>query len=164
MNSNRARIDFRALAIEMAGGQDILRTYYYDCLPHQNDPPTRQESERYAQARRFHDALRMLPRFEIRLGRLQRRGEDSQGRPLYQQKRVDILLGVDMVQLAAKGHIREAVLVAGDSDFIPAVTAAKSEGVIVTLFHGQHCHGDLMREVDERQRFDQTFIDSVARS
>lgn len=84
--------------------------------------------------------------------------------PLYQQKRVDILLGVDMVQLAAKGHIREAVLVAGDSDFIPAVTAAKSEGVIVSLFHGQHCHGDLMREVDERRRFDQSFIDSVARN
>ena len=105
----------------------------------------------------------MLPRFEVRLGRLQRR-EDSQGRPLYQQKRVDILLGVDMVQLAARGHIREAVLVAGDSDFIPAVTAAKSEGVIVSLFHGKDCHGDLRREVDERRRFDQSFIDSVARN
>ena len=69
-----------------------------------------------------------------------------------------------MVQLAARGLIGEAILVAGDSDFIPAVTAAKAEGVIVTLFHGQHCHGDLRREVDERQRFDQTFIDSVARN
>ena len=105
----------------------------------------------------------MLPRFEVRLGRLQRR-EDSQGRPFYQQKRVDILLGIDMVQLAAKGHIREAVLLAGDSDFIPAVTAAKSEGVIVSLFHGTGCHRDLMREVDERRRFDQALIDSVARN
>ena len=104
----------------------------------------------------------MLPRFEVRLGRLQRR-DDSQGRPIYQQKRVDILLGVDMVQLSAKGHIREAVLVAGDSDFIPAVTAAKSEGVIVTLFHGQNCHGDLMREVDERRRIDQDLIDPISR-
>lgn len=160
---NRARVDFRVLVSTMARGQDILRTYYYDCLPHQSDPPTQQERVRYAQARRFHDALRMLPRFEVRLGRLQRR-EDSQGRPFYQQKRVDILLGVDMVQLAAKGHIREAVLLAGDSDFVPAVTAAKSEGVIVSLFHGTACHGDLVREVDERRRFDQALIDSVARN
>jgi len=73
------------------------------------------------------------------------------------------LLGVDMVQLSAKGHIREAMLVAGDSDFIPAITAAKSEGVIVTLIHGQRCHGDLLRAVDERRKIDLQLIDSITR-
>ena len=69
-----------------------------------------------------------------------------------------------MVQLSANGHIREAMLVAGDSDFIPAITAAKSEGVIVTLIHGQRCHGDLLRAVDERRKIDQQLIDSITRS
>ncbi len=36
---------------------DLLRTYYYNCLPYQSNSPTQAESDRYAAARRFHDAL-----------------------------------------------------------------------------------------------------------
>ena len=156
----RARIDFQALSEAMAGEAEILRTYYYNCLPYLSISPTQEESERYNAAMRFHDAIRLLSRFEVRLGRLERR-VDHNGNARFEQKRVDILLGVDLVQLAAKGHIQEAVIVAGDSDFIPAIAVAKAEGVIVRLFHGEQCHGDLRREVDERIRFDQAFIDSV---
>ena len=74
---------------------------------------------------------------------------------------VDILLGVDMVLLAVKGHVSEVVLLAGDSDFIPAVTAAKSEGVIVRLVHGRAPHRALLQEVDERVRITQELIDSI---
>ena len=66
-----------------------------------------------------------------------------------------------MVLLAAKQSIQEAVLVAGDSDFIPAVSVAKSEGVLVRLFHGQNPHSDLWREADERVPITQQPIDSV---
>ena len=158
----RARIDFQTLSDIIAGNAEILRTYYYNCLPYQGNPPQPEDKRRYDAARRFYDALMMLNRYEVRLGRLEFRGLDSDGKPRFEQKRVDILLGVDMVQLAAKGHIQEAVIVAGDSDFIPAISAAKSEGVIVRLFHGDQCHDDLRREVDERIRFDQAFINSVA--
>ena len=65
--------------------------------------------------------------------------------------------------LAAKQAIQEAVLLAGDSDFIPEVTAAKSEGVLVRLFHGDHPHSDLWQEADERIQFTQSLIDSVRR-
>ena len=159
---NHARIDFEALSNAMVGETSLLRTYYYDCLPYLSNPSTPPERDRFNAIRRFHDALRLLPRFEVRLGRLEHRGNDADGNPRFEQKRVDILLGVDMVQLATKGHIREAVIVAGDSDFIPAISVAKSEGVIVRLFHGEQCHGDLRREVDERTRFDADFIRSVA--
>ena len=66
-----------------------------------------------------------------------------------------------MVQLTAKQNIHEAVLLAGDSDFIPAVTAAKTEGVVVKLFHGERPHSDLWREADERTQITQGFIDSI---
>ena len=89
------------------------------------------------------------------------RGLDNQGRARYEQKRVDILRGVDLVQLAAKQNVQEAVLLAGDSDFIPAVTAAKTEGVLVKLFHRERPHSDLWREADERTRITQGFIDSI---
>ena len=157
------QIDHQKLSESMAGESHILRTYYYHCAAYQSDPPTQQESIRYSSQRRFFQALDSLPRYTVRLGRLAYRGSDDYGQPRFEQKRVDILLGVDLVQLAAKQAIQEAVLVAGDSDFIPAVVAAKFEGVMVRLFHGDHPHSDLWQEADERIQFTQAFIDSVRR-
>ncbi len=68
-----------------------------------------------------------------------------------------------MVQLAAKQAIQEAILVSGDSDFIPAVLAAKQEGVLVRLFHGAKPHNELWKECDERNQITQTLIDAVRR-
>ena len=157
-------IDFGKLAERMANGTNVLRTYYYNCLPYQGRQASEQERERFNNARRFYHALAMLPRFEVRQGRLEFRGNAADGRPIFEQKRVDIMLGVDMVQLAAKGHIQQAVLLAGDSDFIPAVAVAKAEGVLVRLYHGNNCHSDLQREVDERVQLDQQFIDAILRT
>ena len=161
---NKARIDYDALSKQMAGDADILRTYYYHCMPYQDNPPTQEQSERYATTRRFFTMLDSLPRYTVRLGRLAYRGVDDQGKPRFEQKRVDILLSVDMVQLAAKQTIQEAVLLAGDSDFIPAVSAAKSEGVVVKLFHGQSVHADLRQEADERTLITEDFIHAILRT
>ena len=150
-----ARIDFRLLSETLAGESDILRTYYYHCLPYRDEPPTPEQDERFARQRRFFDALNLLPRYSVRLGRLERRGD------IFVQKRVDILLGVDMALLAAKRFIQEATLIAGDSDFIPAVSATRSEGVITRLVHGRSVHGDLLREVDERTQITPELINSV---
>lgn len=159
-----ARIDYTALAKSLAGEAELLRTYYYNCLPYQGNPPSQEEADRYSKTRSFFNTLENLPRYTLRLGRLEYRGNDDQGAPRFEQKRVDILLGVDLVQLAAKRIIREAVLVAGDSDFIPAIAAAQSEGVIVKLYYGQGAHADLQREVDERTRITPKFIDAILRS
>ena len=158
-----ARIDYQALSKCLAGNSDVLRTYYYHCPVYQGNPPTQDESARYAAQRRFFTALDQIPRYTVRLGRLSYRGQDQSGKPKFEQKRVDILLGVDLVQLAAKQAIQEAILLAGDSDFIPAVTAAKSEGVLIRLYHGATPHSDLWQEADERTRITQTLIDSVRR-
>lgn len=159
----RAKIDFGRLAANTAGEAAILRTYYYNCLPYLSDPATAEQSRRHAGARKFYEVLDLLPRFEVRLGQLEFRGNDAGGNPMFEQKRVDIMLGVDLVQHAAKGHIQQAILLAGDSDFIPAIAVAKAEGVLVRLFHGGSCHNDLLREVDERVRLEQAFIDGVLR-
>ncbi len=70
-------------------------------------------------------------------------------------------MGVDLVLLSAKKHIQQAIIVAGDSDFIPAVAAAKNEGIVVKLYHGRECHSDFREEVDEHYRIDQPLVDSV---
>ncbi len=158
---DKARIDFQALSEKLAGDSDILRSYYYHCPAYQSDPPTEEERLRYSNQRRFFEALERLPRYSVRLGRLARRGPDSRGQYRFEQKRVDILLGVDLVLLAAKQSIQEAVLVAGDSDFIPAISVAKAEGVLIRLVHGPSPHSDLWREADERVLITQQMIDSV---
>ena len=150
-----ARIDFRLLSETLAGESDILRTYYYHCLPYRDEPSTPDQDERFARQRRFFDALNLLPRYSVRLGRLERRGD------IFVQKRVDILLGVDMALLAAKRFIQEATLIAGDSDFVPAVSATRAEGVITRLVHGRSVHDDLLREVDERTRITPELINSI---
>ena len=156
-----ARIDYSLLPGKLSEGTRLLRTYLYSSLPYQSSEPTPQELSFFASRRRFFSTLRLLPRFEVKLGRTERRGEDADGRPRFEQKRVDILLAVDLVKLSADGHIDQAFLVAGDSDFIPAINAAKSEGVVVKLYHGGSGHRDLLEEVDEHYAIDQSLIDSV---
>jgi uncharacterized LabA/DUF88 family protein len=156
-----AHIDFKKLAEFMAGGKEILRTYYYDCLPYQSQNPTPEERTRFGRRQGFHKAISANPRFEVRLGRLEFRGCRNDGKPIFEQKRVDILMGVDLALLAAKHQITDAAILAGDSDFVPAIVAAKPEGVVVHLFHGQNPHRDLVQECDERTRFTQSIIDSI---
>ena len=70
------------------------------------------------------------------MGKLAKRGPDASGNPIFIQKRVDIMLGVDMVQMAATQQISRAILLAGDSDFLPAIEVVKQYGVLVILWHG----------------------------
>ena len=158
-----ARIDYLALSNHVAGEANILRTYYYNAPAYQSDPPTPLEHARYSSQRRFFRTVESFPRYTVRLGRLAYRGNDQAGNPILEQKQVDILLSLDIVRLATRQAIQEAVLVAGDADFVPAVAAAKSEGVLVRLYHGEHPHMDLWREADERTQFTQSLIDSIRR-
>ena len=95
---------------------DLMRTYYYDCLPYQSDPPTRDETQRFGQKRRFFAALERLPKYDVRRGRLMYRGADSAGQPIFQQKKVDLMIGLDIALLAAKNRITHAAVLSGDSD------------------------------------------------
>jgi uncharacterized LabA/DUF88 family protein len=158
------KIDFQALSSQMVGrigpSVELLRTYYYHCLPYQSNPPTEEESRRYSQRRGFYQALERLPKYCVKYGRLVRRGPDKDGQYDFEQKRVDALLSVDLVKLAATSQITHAAILAGDSDLIPAVEAAKESGVSVYLFHGQEPHQDLWKAADMRAGIDQALIDA----
>lgn len=154
MDLNFAKLHYGKLAILLSGEMDLLRTYYYHCLPYQSNPPTPEESKRYSSAQSFFYNLKQLPRFEIRYGKLAYRGinkEDS--KPIFEQKRVDISLGVDLVLLSAKRMISHAIIITGDSDFLPAIEIARNEGVFLHLYHGSGesaPHRELWDHCDER--------------
>jgi uncharacterized LabA/DUF88 family protein len=161
------RVDYQALIyaiMEKAGSdRELIRAYYYHCLPYQDSPPTQEQSERFGKVQRFFRRLQRTQRFEVREGRLAYRGLDSEGKPIFEQKRVDLLLGIDLVLQATKGCIDEAFIVAGDSDFIPAIRAAKVEGVVIYLVSGERPHDDLLDEVDERIEITEELISRAIR-
>jgi len=151
---------------------DILRTFYYDCLPYQSKNPTSDEGQRYGKKLGFLNYLESLPRVEVRKGRLAYRGTKTGGEKIFQQKKVDLLLGLDVAQQSLKGHITHVALVAGDGDYCPAVEFAKSQSVCVWLFHGPNASPttkkgtyamDLWSSCDERTEIDQEFIDKTKR-
>lgn len=58
---------------------------------------------------------------------------DGDFKPSIQQKAVDMKIGLDIATLAYKKLVDRVVLIAGDSDFVPAAKLARREGLIVTL-------------------------------
>jgi len=51
----------------------------------------------------------------------------------FKQKGVDMKIGMDIASLAYKCQVSQIVLIAGDSDFVPASKLARREGIDVVL-------------------------------
>lgn len=65
------------------------------------------------------------------------------------QKGVDMRIGVDIASLALKKQIDTLILVAGDSDFVPAAKLARREGIDFILDPlGQQINADLFEHID----------------
>jgi len=129
---------------------DLMRCYFYYCPPWMSEKPTEAELRRMASHERFMAEMQEgCDRWQVRLGKLERRREGD--KEVFAQKRVDVQLSVDLVQHSAAGHIQHAVLVAGDSDFIPAIVAAKESGTTLTLWcdRDRSVHRDLLKLADE---------------
>jgi uncharacterized LabA/DUF88 family protein len=154
------RVDFSRLSEKLAQPDLRFRTYNYYCMPYQSNPPTMEERNRYEDAMRFFNALRMSPRFEVRHGRL-KRGLDDRGRPTFEQKGVDVLMSVDLVKLAATNQIDRAVLVTGDSDFVPAIKVAKESINVSLYYYPRTVHNELMQVCDDRIEITSTFFDDL---
>lgn len=160
---NSSAIDFSKFIHMLADKDPILRAYYYNCMPYKSNPPTQEEAERFAKMQKFVDSLEMIDRFQVRLGKLEYRGTSNNGQRIFQQKRVDILLGCDLVLLSAKQKIGKAIIVTGDSDFIPAIEIAKNEGVEIELVFSPQTlpHTSLIKIADVRHKLSQEEIDSI---
>ena len=58
------------------GEGELLRVYYYTCMPFQSEPTIEEDRSRYAKKDQFLSVVRRLPRFEVRLGKIQRIGDE----------------------------------------------------------------------------------------
>ena len=119
-----------------------IRSFYFDGRTQQNQS--------------FHDYLQIQNRFDVVLGDVVQREaicpHCNQSFTIDTQKRVDVALAVELVHQATAKNADLIVLIAGDRDFLPAVTAAKHAGAIVRLIHGyaSTVSTQLYQNVDER--------------
>ena len=144
----------------------IFRNYVYDCMPYQSDPPTEPEKRLYSGKQRFFTALNRMPRFEVRFGKLQKLPDPSSLTGYkFVQKRVDVLMAVDIVRMTTGNQISRVILVAGDSDLVPAVISAKNVGAEVFLWYARtrNCfvHDELREACDECRELTGDFVDSI---
>lgn len=66
-----------------------------------------------------------------------------------QQKGVDMKIGVDIASLAFKKQVDQIILIAGDSDFVPAAKLARREGIDFVLDPmGSQVRDDLFEHID----------------
>jgi len=150
------RIDLGKLQDKMKNHYDLFRTYYYICPPFQSTTPTDDEKTRLGNYDRFIYNLHKIPHFEIRQGIL------IETRDSFQQKRIDVMLAVDMVRTTWNRSMHRAAIIAGDGDFVPVINDIKNAGVIVCLYYSENAISkELLDVCDERTRINEEFINSI---
>lgn len=126
----------------------------------------------YAWMTEFQDELRNKRKVALRMGRLSDNGlgytlpidivkklcngtlqiadlKEEDFRLTVQQKGVDMRIGIDIASMAYKKQVSKMILIAGDSDFVPAAKLARREGVDFVLNPmGGNISSDLREHID----------------
>lgn len=72
----------------------------------------------------------------------------------FKQKGVDMRIGIDISSLAYEGVVSQIILIAGDSDFVPAAKAARRKGIDFILDPmGHSVSNDLFEHIDGKESF-----------
>lgn len=80
--------------------------------------------------------------------------EESDFSISFSQKGVDMRLGIDISSLAYEGIVSQIILIAGDSDFVPAAKAARRKGIDFILDPmGNDISSDLFEHIDGKESF-----------
>ncbi len=114
----------------------LARIIYYDGRP---DEPDEEEDKELTD---YWDAIELLPDTELGFGSVR-------GRPR-RQKAVDTLIAVDMLVGAFTKLFSVAVLISGDSDFVPVVDEVRRRGVMVAVAAEEESLAEDLRRAADR--------------
>ncbi len=162
----------------------LYRIFYYDCPwltdnifnPITGKNVNFRKSDAFTWADAFYGELKHRRKFALRMGRLSEapqyvlkedvlkklfRGDlnfseltESDLRLNAKQKGVDMRIGIDITSLALKKQVDQIVLIAGDSDFVPAAKLARREGIDFVLDPLWHpIADDLFEHIDGLKSF-----------
>ena len=135
------RLDYRKVAEHF----EVEQTIVYDCV---QDGSTKA---------RFIDALRYLPGFTVKLGKIQEHPSGSYHTtnpgvyvpPV--QKMVDVMLALDIVK--ASQRFDNVIVLTGDCDFVPAFQEAQNNLCMVTLVHMDKVDQELVMAANQTVLF-----------
>jgi uncharacterized LabA/DUF88 family protein len=148
--------------------EELLRVLYYDCPPFAGTVrlPVSGKPTEFKGSREWLDDLAARDFFAVRLGILKFRGftprriplsdealKDEDFRPEFEQKGVDMRIGLDIATFAAARSVDRILLVSGDTDCVPALKHARIAGLQVVLIDlpNQKTAAELTWHVDMRR-------------
>ena len=152
-----------------APDEDLLRILYYDCapfvgagtLPISNTPKNFYKSDQWL------NDVAALDLFAVRRGTLKFRGyvrkrplqtgtvlTDADFKPHFEQKGVDMRIGLDMASYSAEHLADRIILLTNDTDCVPAMKFARICGLQTVLIEvpNRIPHADLVKHADYRRK------------
>ena len=147
--------------------ETLIRVLYYDCPPFQGNPklPISRQPANFHGSDEWLKTLSAKPQFAVRLGVLKFRGfvlrnqrrsviptalTDADFKPRFEQKGVDMRLGLDIANYAANRSLDRIILITGDTDCLPAMKLARTAGlqVVVVQFRNRKLAAELLWHSD----------------
>lgn len=175
-NGVTADVLYRNALLTLEADEEIFRIFYYDCLPYEGKEtnPIDQTEVDFGNLGKHKARTRFLKEFKkkdfvaIRLGVVRKRGWTLRENYIkaaitgnhappqsadvflgFEQKGVDMRIGIDVATLSLKRIVDRIILISGDTDMIPAMKLARREGVQVVLVETQSgVHKDLDEDAD----------------
>lgn len=151
----------------------LFRIMYYDALQYEGrvTRPVSGEEHWFHANDDWLDQLGRSERFAVRLGTVSFRGwrprqipptdrpiRDSDFEPMFEQKGVDMRVGLDIATFCEKRSVDRLLLLSGDTDMVPAMKYARKAGLEVGLIqlpepvypvHNKlRLHSDFVRNVN----------------
>jgi len=128
--------------------ETILRVLYYDCAPYNGEVemPVSREKKAFDKSDAWLSELARRDLFAVRRGVLKFRGwkpkavpvpptvpTDDDFEPVFEQKGVDMRIGLDVATFSATRAVDRIALITGDTDCVPAMKHARKAGLQVVL-------------------------------
>ena len=154
----RTDLDIGKFCQQLLRRRKLIRIYYYNARVGRKEEP-----ERYKHQQAFFAGVNAIPYSELRLGRLVYNNWPNV--PPY-EKGIDVQLTTDMLTHSFKNNYDVAILVAGDSDFAPALQSVKDYGkhVEVALFGRGGTSQELRRVADKVTAINKQLLGSCWKS
>ncbi|MGU9950930.1 MAG: NYN domain-containing protein [Gammaproteobacteria bacterium WSBS_2016_MAG_OTU1] len=158
----------RAALACLGEGEELWRILFYHCREYEGETVLPVSGERRQWRPKTHQVIDDLSRrdfFAVRLGTLAFRGwrkknrnygndndelSDSDFSPVFEQKGVDMRIGLDMASIAERQTADRLILVSADTDLIPALKLCRQRGIQVMAmeFPDKYISSRLQEHID----------------
>ena len=157
-NKFNCKIDIEKFCRKLTGNDNLIKINYYIAPVQRLLNP-----KMYASQQKFFEKLKKINKFNIILGRLEKRKQD--GEIYFVEKATDVNLALDLVLDAQADEYDESFLISNDGDFSGAVEAVRerfSKNVTyVAIGNNKMISYHLKNVATKTLRIDKNFIDEV---